>query len=108
MIGDSPFDLEMARRAGWIRLRWPMAPNRWSSCGLMRRGWKLSISPSCAPGWAVLDVRRFQEWLSMSDEWKSETPKANDDKSWKLLEKAVLAGVQEQRRARRWGYSSSR
>lgn len=39
----------------------------------------------------------------MSDEWKSETPKANDDKSWKLLEKAVLAGVQEQRRARRWG-----
>ena len=69
---------------------------------------ELSISPSCAPGWAVLDVRRFQEWLSMSDEWKSETPKANDDKSWKLLEKAVLAGVQEQRRARRWGYSSSR
>lgn len=56
----------------------------------------------------MLDVRRFQEWLSMSDEWKSETPKANDDKSWKLLEKAVLAGVQEQRRARRWGYSSSR
>lgn len=39
----------------------------------------------------------------MSDEWKSETPKANDDKSWKLLEKVVLAGVQEQRRARRWG-----
>lgn len=26
-----------------------------------------------------------------------------DDKTWKLLEKAVLAGVQEQRRSRRWG-----
>lgn len=27
----------------------------------------------------------------------------SDDKSWQLLEKAVLSGVQEQRRARRWG-----
>lgn len=27
----------------------------------------------------------------------------NDEKAWKLLEKAVLAGVQEQRRSRRWG-----
>ena len=27
----------------------------------------------------------------------------SDEKSWQLLEKAVLAGVQEQRRARRWG-----
>ncbi len=27
----------------------------------------------------------------------------NDDKSWKLLEKTLLASVQEQRRARRWG-----
>lgn len=44
----------------------------------------------------------------MSDEWRSETPKANDDKSWKLLEKAVLAGVQEQRRRGAGGYSSSR
>ncbi len=26
-----------------------------------------------------------------------------DEKAWKLLEKAVLAGVQEQRRSRRWG-----
>ena len=26
-----------------------------------------------------------------------------DDKAWKLLEKVVLAGVQEQRRSRRWG-----
>jgi len=26
-----------------------------------------------------------------------------DDKSWKLLEKVLLAGLQEQRRARRWG-----
>lgn len=39
----------------------------------------------------------------MSDEWKAEESKVGDDKSWKLLEKAVLAGVQEQRRARRWG-----
>ncbi|WP_338523149.1 signal peptide peptidase SppA [Pseudomonas batumici] len=42
----------------------------------------------------------------MSDEW-SAPPKANaepgDDKSWKLLEKTLLAGVQEQRRSRRWG-----
>jgi protease-4 len=28
---------------------------------------------------------------------------SNDDKSWKLLEKTLLASVQEQRRARRWG-----
>ncbi|MBF7731346.1 S49 family peptidase [Pseudomonas sp. N040] len=27
----------------------------------------------------------------------------SDEKSWQLLEKVVLAGVQEQRRARRWG-----
>ena len=27
----------------------------------------------------------------------------SDDKNWQLLEKAVLAGVQEQRRSRRWG-----
>ncbi|MDF3864129.1 signal peptide peptidase SppA [Pseudomonas denitrificans (nom. rej.)] len=44
----------------------------------------------------------------MSDEWKADDSKAAqttavDDKSWKLLEKAVLAGVQEQRRSRRWG-----
>ncbi|AGI25083.1 signal peptide peptidase SppA [Pseudomonas sp. MT3] len=39
----------------------------------------------------------------MSDEWKAGDTKAGDDKSWKLLEKAVLAGVQEQRRSRRWG-----
>ena len=44
----------------------------------------------------------------MSDEWKADDSKAaqtaaGDDKSWKLLEKAVLAGVQEQRRSRRWG-----
>ncbi|BCD87522.1 peptidase [Pseudomonas solani] len=40
----------------------------------------------------------------MSDEWKASTPAGSgDDKSWKLLEKAVLAGVQEQRRSRRWG-----
>lgn len=37
-----------------------------------------------------------------SDEWKA--PAApEDEKAWKLLEKAVLAGVIEQRRARRWG-----
>lgn len=35
----------------------------------------------------------------MSDEWKS----SGDDKSWKLLEKTLLAGIQEQRRSRRWG-----
>ena len=44
----------------------------------------------------------------MSDEWKADDSNAaqtaaGDDKSWKLLEKAVLAGVQEQRRSRRWG-----
>ncbi|MFJ4144791.1 signal peptide peptidase SppA [Pseudomonas sp. NPDC089734] len=47
----------------------------------------------------------------MSDEWKAPaSPKADeavegrdDAKSWKLLEKTLLAGVQEQRRARRWG-----
>ncbi|UUY06891.1 signal peptide peptidase SppA [Pseudomonas sp. J452] len=38
----------------------------------------------------------------MSDEWKASAA-GGDDKSWKLLEKTLLAGVQEQRRARRWG-----
>lgn len=39
----------------------------------------------------------------MSDERSASAPAGGDEKSWKLLEKAVLAGVQEQRRARRWG-----
>ncbi|MDF2642672.1 MAG: signal peptide peptidase SppA, type [Pseudomonas sp.] len=47
----------------------------------------------------------------MADEWKAPTsPQANDAsdgkedaKSWKLLEKTLLAGIQEQRRSRRWG-----
>lgn len=39
----------------------------------------------------------------MSDEWNASAPAGGDDKSWRLLEKAVLAGVQEQRRTRRWG-----
>lgn len=47
----------------------------------------------------------------MSDEWKAPVSKDADEtadsradaKSWKLLEKTLLAGVQEQRRARRWG-----
>lgn len=37
-----------------------------------------------------------------SDEWKA-VAASGDEKTWKLLEKAVLAGVVEQRRARRWG-----
>lgn len=36
----------------------------------------------------------------MSDEVKI---LGGDDRSWKLLEKALLVGVQEQRRSRRWG-----
>ncbi|MFG3451395.1 MULTISPECIES: signal peptide peptidase SppA [Pseudomonadaceae] len=40
----------------------------------------------------------------MSDEWKAPAGEGKDDRnSWKLLEKTLLAGVQEQRRARRWG-----
>lgn len=39
----------------------------------------------------------------MSDEWKAPAAGNGDEKSWKLLEKTLLAGVQEQRRARRWG-----
>ncbi|QXH55321.1 S49 family peptidase [Pseudomonas maumuensis] len=41
----------------------------------------------------------------MTDEWKApEADEAGEErKSWKLLEKTLLAGVQEQRRARRWG-----
>ncbi|WP_028694940.1 S49 family peptidase [Pseudomonas cremoricolorata] len=40
----------------------------------------------------------------MADQWKApETGDEEDRKSWKLLEKTLLAGVQEQRRARRWG-----
>ena len=42
----------------------------------------------------------------MTDEWKAPAKASADDgdeKSWKLLEKTLLAGVQEQRRSRRWG-----
>lgn len=39
----------------------------------------------------------------MSDEWKSSSSSGEDAKSWKLLEKALLSSVQEQRRSRRWG-----
>ncbi|MCQ9426539.1 S49 family peptidase [Pseudomonas sp. LJDD11] len=43
----------------------------------------------------------------MSDQWKAPDSQdggsPEDAKSWKLLEKTLLAGVQEQRRARRWG-----
>ena len=42
----------------------------------------------------------------MVDQWKAPAesePATGDDKSWKLLEKTLLAGIQEQRRARRWG-----
>lgn len=42
----------------------------------------------------------------MTDEWKAPSKAGaedGDDKSWKLLEKTLLASVQEQRRSRRWG-----
>lgn len=47
----------------------------------------------------------------MSDEWKAPVSQDKDEvadskadaKSWKLLEKTLLAGIQEQRRSRRWG-----
>lgn len=42
----------------------------------------------------------------MVDQWKAPSEAesaAGDDKSWKLLEKTLLAGIQEQRRSRRWG-----
>ncbi|WP_295461771.1 signal peptide peptidase SppA [uncultured Pseudomonas sp.] len=41
----------------------------------------------------------------MADEWKEERGQVrpSDDKTWSLIEKTMLASVQEQRRARRWG-----
>jgi len=40
----------------------------------------------------------------MSDEWEAPVEGSKEERnSWKLLEKTLLAGVQEQRRARRWG-----
>ncbi|MHA6193758.1 S49 family peptidase [Pseudomonas wadenswilerensis] len=40
----------------------------------------------------------------MVDEWKApREEKSEEQKSWQLLEKTLLASVQEQRRARRWG-----
>jgi len=40
----------------------------------------------------------------MSDEWKAPVGESKEENnSWKLLEKTLLAGIQEQRRARRWG-----
>ncbi|TWI53417.1 protease-4 [Pseudomonas duriflava] len=38
----------------------------------------------------------------MADDWKAQDRPA-DEKSWKLIEKTMLASVHEQRRARRWG-----
>ncbi len=38
----------------------------------------------------------------MADEWKA-PPEGGDEKSWRLLEKTLLATVEERRRARRWG-----
>lgn len=46
----------------------------------------------------------------MADEWKApeaEPGEREERNSWKLLEKTLLASVQEQRRSRRWGSSSS-
>jgi protease IV len=42
-------------------------------------------------------------WYCMADEWKASAAADGDGKSWQLLERTLLAGVQEQRRARRWG-----
>ncbi len=40
----------------------------------------------------------------MSDEWRAPTYERKEERnSWRLLEKTLLASVQEQRRARRWG-----
>ncbi len=42
----------------------------------------------------------------MAGEWKApeaEPEEREERKSWKLLEKTLLAGIQEQRRSRRWG-----
>jgi len=42
----------------------------------------------------------------MVDQWKAPSAaetSVGGDKSWQLLEKTLLAGIQEQRRARRWG-----
>jgi len=44
--------------------------------------------------------------VSMAGEWKApeaEPEEREERKSWKLLEKTLLAGIQEQRRSRRWG-----
>lgn len=50
-----------------------------------------------------MHMNRRLGWVSMSDEWNASAAGNGDDRSWKLLEKTLLAGVQEQRRARRWG-----
>lgn len=39
----------------------------------------------------------------MSDESRASAVVTGDERSWQLLEKTLLASVQEQRRARRWG-----
>ena len=49
---------------------------------------------------------RFCWGVWLTDEWKAPAKASADDgdaKSWKLLEKTLLASVQEQRRSRRWG-----
>src|SRR3990167_9600221 len=54
------------------------------------------------PGWIGVQMDNQLRWVNMSDEWKASAAGEGDEKSWKLLEKTLLAGVQEQRRARRW------
>lgn len=39
----------------------------------------------------------------MAEDWDAPRESAEDQRSWKLLERTLQAGIQEQRRARRWG-----
>jgi protease-4 len=55
------------------------------------------------PGSIGAQMDNQLRWVTMSDEWKASAAGEGDEKSWKLLEKTLLASVQEQRRSRRWG-----
>ena len=106
MVGDSSFDLQMARNAGMGSVAVSYGAQSIDALRLYRAatGHRPFFRIACLAESAGLTG--FFGVDGMTDEWKAPakaSAESGDDKSWKLLEKTLLAGVQEQRRSRRWG-----
>ena len=54
MVGDSPFDLQMAHRAGMDSVAVGTAPSPWVHCAASRHDWRSSISMNCVTGSLVV------------------------------------------------------